>query len=46
MQSGQAYPAHVLDVDRECRLHIQYADGRTDCLTSGEISIRVRSEGV
>ncbi len=46
MQSGQAYPAHVLDVDRDCRLHIQYADGRTDCLTSGEISIRVRSEGV
>lgn len=46
MQSGQAYPAHVLDVDRECRLHVQYADGRTDCLTSGEISIRVRSEGV
>ena len=46
MQGGQAYPAHVLDVDRDCRLHVRYADGRTDCLTSGEISIRVRSEGV
>lgn len=46
MQGGQAHAAHVLDIDRDCCLHVQYEDGRTDCLSSGEISIRVRTEGV
>lgn len=42
MQGGQACPAHALDVDDACRLHVRYEDGRTACLTSGEISIRMR----
>lgn len=42
MQGGQACPAHALDVDEECRLHVRYEDGHTACLTSGEISIRMR----
>lgn len=32
--------AHALDVDEECRLIVQYPDGRTEQLSSGEISIR------
>ena len=42
MQGGQACRAHALDVDDACRLHVRYEDGRTACLTSGEISIRMR----
>lgn len=32
--------ALALDVDEECRLIVQYQDGRTERLSSGEISIR------
>lgn len=33
--------ARALDVDDECRLVVEYADGQKDCLSSGEISIRL-----
>ena len=33
--------AHVLGVDDECRLEVRYADGTTESLSSGEISIRL-----
>lgn len=32
--------ATVLDIDSACRLVVRYEDGSTDCLSSGEISIR------
>ena len=34
-------PAHVIDVDSECRLAVRYANGAEEILSSGEISIRV-----
>lgn len=33
--------AEALDVDEDCRLVVQYEDGRIDHLSSGEISIRL-----
>lgn len=33
--------ATALDVDRQCRLIVQYEDGQTETLSSGEISIRL-----
>ncbi|MCR5501833.1 MAG: biotin--[acetyl-CoA-carboxylase] ligase [Lachnospiraceae bacterium] len=33
--------AKVLSVDEECRLVVRYEDGRTETLSSGEISIRL-----
>lgn len=42
------YPDHVeeadvIDIDDECKLHVRYADGREENLSSGEISIRINS---
>ena len=34
-------PARAIDVDERCRLVVEYADGRRDALSSGEISVRV-----
>lgn len=34
--------ARALDVDEECRLVVQYENGETDRLSSGEISIRIQ----
>lgn len=33
--------AEVLGIDDECRLLVRYPDGKEDCLSSGEISIRI-----
>lgn len=33
--------AKVLGIDESCHLHVQYEDGRTEFLSSGEISIRM-----
>lgn len=33
-------PATALDVDRECHLIVRYADGSTESLSSGEVSVR------
>lgn len=41
LRAGQQCPARALDVDNDCRLHVQYADGTTDCLSAGEITIRM-----
>ena len=35
-------PARALDVDERCRLVVEYADGRQESLSTGEISIKVR----
>ena len=32
--------ARALDVDKECRLRVQYEDGTTETLSSGEVSVR------
>ena len=32
-------PAHALSVDDECRLIVRYADGKTEALSAGEVSI-------
>ncbi|MEA4869944.1 MAG: biotin--[acetyl-CoA-carboxylase] ligase [Christensenella sp.] len=34
-------PARALDVDEKCRLLVEYADGRRESLSSGEISIKL-----
>lgn len=34
-------PARAIDVDERCRLIVEYADGRREALSSGEISVRV-----
>lgn len=36
--------AQALDVDERCRLIVRYGDGRTERLSSGEISIRLLSD--
>jgi BirA family transcriptional regulator, biotin operon repressor / biotin---[acetyl-CoA-carboxylase] ligase len=33
-------PARALDVDEKCRLIVEYADGRRETLSSGEISVK------
>ena len=33
--------AHAVSIDDECRLVVRYEDGRTETLSSGEISIRI-----
>ncbi|MEZ4626853.1 MAG: biotin--[acetyl-CoA-carboxylase] ligase [Eubacteriales bacterium] len=40
-ESGET-PARALDVDDRCRLVVEYADGRREALSTGEISIKVR----
>ena len=34
-------PARALDVDEKCRLLVEYADGRRETLSSGEISVKI-----
>lgn len=34
-------PATALGIDDNCRLHVKYADGRTEFLSSGEISTKI-----
>ena len=41
LRGGIATPALALEVDGECRLVVRYEDGRTEALSSGEISIRL-----
>ena len=38
---GEARKARALDVDEDCRLVVQYGDGRMERLSSGEIQIRI-----
>ena len=40
LRSGISIPAKALDIDEECRLIVQYDDGRTEALSSGEVSVR------
>ncbi len=41
IRSGAEKPAHVLDVDDQCRLVVRYEDGSTEALSSGEVSTRL-----
>ena len=38
---GEARKARALDVDEDCRLVVQYGDGRMEWLSYGEIQIRI-----
>lgn len=38
---GRPKKAAALDIDNSCRLIVRYEDGTTDCLSSGEISIKI-----
>lgn len=40
IQNGASVPAKVIGIDEDCRLEIVYADGRTDRLMAGEVSVR------
>ena len=39
--SDHVTPARALDVDEKCRLIVEYADGRREALSSGEISVKI-----
>ena len=39
--SDRVTPARALDVDEKCRLIVEYADGRREALSSGEISVKI-----
>ncbi len=41
LRGGSATPARALEVDARCRLVVEYEDGATEALSSGEISIRL-----
>lgn len=41
IRNGSSIPATALDIDDECRLKVQYEDGKTEFLNSGEISIKL-----
>lgn len=41
LSPGRSQKAVALDVDEECRLIVQYPDGRVESLSSGEISVRL-----
>ena len=40
ISGSERTPARALDVDGECRLVVEYADGTTEALSSGEVSVR------
>ena len=40
LRGSEKSPATAVDVDRECRLIVKYPDGRTEALSSGEVSVR------
>lgn len=44
IRSGKKTPAKALDVDKNCRLLVEYENGEKEYLESGEISIRPLSE--
>lgn len=35
------HPTRALDVDEKCRLIVEYADGKREALSSGEISVKI-----
>ncbi len=41
ISGGSAIPARVLDIDEDCHLIVRYTDGRTEALSSGEISVKI-----
>ncbi len=41
IKNGTISPATALDIDDECRLKVQYDDGKSEILNSGEISIKM-----
>ncbi|NLI54746.1 MAG: biotin--[acetyl-CoA-carboxylase] ligase [Clostridiales bacterium] len=41
LAGDRATPARALDVDKRCRLVVEYPDGARETLSSGEISIRL-----
>ena len=42
LRRGEEIPAVALGIDDQCRLMVRYADGREDCLSTGEISLRLQ----
>lgn len=43
IRGEESIPATVLDIDEDCHLLVAYEDGSRDCLSSGEISIRLQA---
>ncbi len=41
LKPGATLPAKALDIDDECRLLVEYENGETEKLSSGEISIKI-----
>lgn len=40
LKGGKSEPAHALDVDEKAHLVVRYPDGRTESLSSAEVSLR------
>lgn len=43
LKSGAAIPAKALDIDEKARLVVEYEDGSREALSSGEVSVRIKS---
>ena len=41
LRGDAVLPAKALNIDEECRLLVQYEDGRKEALSSGEVSVRL-----
>ncbi len=42
LKNNDSTPATALEIDNDCRLLVEYADGRHEYLSSGEISIKIK----
>ncbi len=42
IKPDKTVPARVIDIDDNCGLVVRYDDGRTEALTTGDVSIRIR----
>lgn len=41
IKNGTEYSAHAIDINEKCNLIVKHADGKTETLSSGEISIKI-----
>ena len=46
LKGDAVLPARAVDIDRECRLLVQYEDGSREALSTGEVSVRPKKRDV
>ena len=42
LNNGEKITARALEIDDKCRLKVLYKDGKTEYLSSGEISVKLK----